>query len=205
MDYDTFKTYLITFLWKTGDQDLIDNLDTLVTMGTHELNRVLDLSRRNTGKISIAVSSAEMDLPYDFRNMVYFGDSNGGFANVTLWALNNTADLTSTTSGFAPVYHTSGGKLFTKANSYPQDAYIQYRTNLPDFAATNESWMADEYLDVYTYTVLKHAAPFLREDERIPVWANFSNIGIGSMIEEDKHRVEFGGSPLEIQVVRPIP
>jgi len=46
MNYSEFKTYLSTFLWKQNDTDLANNLDSLIRMADGELNRVLDIQRR---------------------------------------------------------------------------------------------------------------------------------------------------------------
>lgn len=47
---------------------------------------------------------------------------------------------------------------------------VDYSYKIPDFQFTNASFLTDEYLDLYVYTVAKHAAPFLRDDARLQTW-----------------------------------
>ena len=69
MTYQEFKDYLATFLWKDTDQVLIDNLDSLIKMADHELNRKLDITRREE-LYSVAHVGDKIDLPEDFSQLV---------------------------------------------------------------------------------------------------------------------------------------
>lgn len=57
----------------------------------------------------------------------------------------------------------------------PDDAYSTRMpywrriTRLSDANTTN--WLLEEYPSIYLYAALLEAAPFLKDDERIPVWA----------------------------------
>ena len=46
MDYQAFKDHIAEFLWKTNDQDLINSMDSLILMANAELDRKLDITRR---------------------------------------------------------------------------------------------------------------------------------------------------------------
>lgn len=63
---------------------------------------------------------------------------------------------------------------FTEAtasdSSEPKNIVVHYISKVPDFKATDASWLADEQLDLLTYATLWNTAAFLREDERIQVW-----------------------------------
>jgi hypothetical protein len=50
---------------------------------------------------------------------------------------------------------------------------VHYMATVPNFQSDNTSWIADEQLDLLTYSVLWHTAPFLREDERVQVWQGY--------------------------------
>lgn len=66
--YQEFKDYLVTFLWKKGDQQLIANLDALIRAGEHKLNRDLRIERRHKSRI-IYVDTAMTALPADYHSM----------------------------------------------------------------------------------------------------------------------------------------
>ncbi len=58
-----------------------------------------------------------------------------------------------------------------------------YRTTVPNFKQENASWLADEYLDLYTYSVLRQSATFIREDERLPVWNDLFTDALASALD----------------------
>ncbi len=68
MTADEFKTYLMTHLWKTGDQIVLDNLPTLIVTAENELNRTLKVEDRVSVLDTTATSIAH-PLPADYRQM----------------------------------------------------------------------------------------------------------------------------------------
>ena len=68
MTYQEFKDHLIAFLWKTGDQVLIDNLDNLITMAEHELRTSFRIADRETSD-TIVTSDLETPLPAEYHSM----------------------------------------------------------------------------------------------------------------------------------------
>ena len=89
--------------------------------------------------------------------------------------------------------------------SNPGDFELQYRTSVPDFQTDDASWLEADYLDLYVYTVFKHCAIFLREDERIQQYAVLMTDALESALDEDKRKVQFGGSPLHMEPHHHVP
>jgi len=50
------------------------------------------------------------------------------------------------------------------------------------------NWLLREHPDVYLYGALMQAAPFLRDDERIPVWGRFFSSAIDSINQREIRR-----------------
>lgn len=215
MTYDEFKTHLTTFLWKQNDADLIANLDSLIRMADGELNRKLDVQRRQK-TLNILPEVEDYVLPADFRHIISLNDMTS----------TNVAEMKSTTlldiyrlrtithsSHVQPRYAVdegvAGAKLLRLVGPFsdtsPGNMVLVYRSNIPDFATLDVSWLEADFLDLYTYTVLSHCAPFLREDERLAVWQQLKVDAIGSAIEEDKHMITHGGSPMQMRPHRPVP
>ena len=202
MDYATFKTYLAEFLWKTNDTSLVASLDNLILMGTSELDRKLDIARREASSIytvTVAGTNLLVPLPADFKQMRAVAGANGTFANATIQQvlkarINYTGPLRALyhvmydTTTASWVLQVAGAVAIGDALSF------EYRAKLPDYATADASWVADEHLDLYTYTILKHCAPFLREDERIPVWQTYATDALASVLEEDRHNIQYGGA-----------
>jgi hypothetical protein len=61
---------------------------------------------------------------------------------------------------------------------------LDYHREIPDYKAVDASWVEDEYFDLYLYTVCKHAAPYLREDVRLPTWLGLQVDALDSANEE---------------------
>lgn len=79
---------------------------------------------------------------------------------------------------------------------------VDYNRKVPDFGVALTSWVADKYLDIYVYCVLKQTAPFLREDERLQVWTSLYNEGILTAVDDsafEKARGPSAAMPLPRQ------
>lgn len=57
-------------------------------------------------------------------------------------------------------------------------------------AAQQTNWITDFAPDVYLYATLLEAMPFLKDDERIPIWQQFYKAGIDSLNTQDNQRFE---------------
>jgi hypothetical protein len=215
MNYAAFKTYLRTFLWKQNDTDLANAMDSLIRMADGELNRVLDIQRRQK-TVLIAPETEDYLLPADFRHMVSVNNSattsESGFASTTLVDIYRKRQQTNS-ANIMPVYAVDQGagaqKILRLVGPFsvdnPGSLVLVYRANVPDFAALDASWLETDFLDLYTYTILSHTAPFLREDERLQVWMAMKGAAIESALVEDKHHVVHGGSPMQMQPHRRVP
>lgn len=61
----------------------------------------------------------------------------------------------------------------------------------PPITLQNQTnWITDFAPDVLLYATLLEAAPYLKNDERIPVWQNMYQMGIDSLNGQDKLRTE---------------
>lgn len=100
-----------------------------------------------------------------------------------------------------PCYYAHVGgaiELFpTPDQAYPSELVYRAKiTALSDAAPTN--WLLTESPDAYLYGALVQAAPYLKDDARIPVWQSLHDKAIGtlnSQSEEAKHE----GSGLRIR------
>ena len=204
MTYEEFKTYLAGFLWKTNDLDLKNNLDSLILIATSELDRVLDITRReafSTYVFPATIVHATVPLPTDFKQMITASNGRYTFKN------NSTQQLMrqriSYTGPLKPAYSiTAENSQFALqlvgAAQKDDTLDMVYRSKLPDYKADDVSWLADDYLDLLTYTVLKHCAPFLREDERVQTWATLATQAMQTVITEDRHNIAYGGADTHI-------
>jgi hypothetical protein len=82
--------------------------------------------------------------------------------------------------------------------------YIATLAKLSDSNASN--WILERHPDVYLYGSLLQAAPYLRDDERIPVWSSLYQAAIADMILQDE-RAAFsqGRAAMTVKPTRAIP
>lgn len=195
MTYAEFKTYIATFLWKPSDADLLANLNSLVLMATSRLDRDLQIRRRVTTS-SLPLTSDELELPDDFKQLVAVGAPLlPAFTRLNREQYNDIAESYASNPALMRCYLYEGASLFfftTASVGEPATIRLTYRAKLPDFAVTDTSWVADDMLDIYTYAVLMNAEPFLRNDERVSGMVQLYQDALKSILEDDA----FGsGSP----------
>ena len=207
MTYDEFKEYMRGFLWKPNDAQLLNDLDNLIKLGTAELDRKLDINRREVSFTfdSVQNDTNKQDKPADLKHIVALNSTKYHYEVVSEGQIQHELNV-NTTNRERPFVAVVGAELafghtFPVGNQ-PLIYQLVYRTRLPDYMVAGTSWVEDEYLDLYTYTILKHTAPWLREDERVPLWFQYAGDALTSVLEEDKFNVEYGSSPLHMNMPR---
>ena len=193
MSYDDFKTYLATFLWKDSDTVLLANLDNLIRMGNNKMNRKLRSLYKET-VVEVPITDArEYDLPSNYGKIQTVACTNDVIGGV--WDYVDTRRLeeiryATKQRQWAQVYSASGNKLLLSgpaSGTINLRIYYDITVPLVDGATpATDNWWFSEFLDLYTYAVLYHAAPFLREDERVPMWKDMYNDAVNE-VEEDFH------------------
>ncbi len=230
-DYATFKTWLQTFLWKSNDTVVANNLDNLIKMANSEMRRKLDINeRKQSQQVTMTGNNFSGNLldvnTYDtIHSVIDLNPPSGSGDAVTFTAkpLSYIYELRAKYAGkWYPYYATESYTDDTAdPNSRIPEFFIRFpdnysfnaqgtlqivwRRGIPDYQVLDYSWVEDKFLDYYTYTVLAHSAPFLKQDERIPVWKEMRDDALASILEDDKHNIELGGSPIGMLPHRTVP
>lgn len=202
MLYSEFKSYLITHLWKNGDQSVIDALDLIIKTAEDELNRDFKMEDRVV-MAKLTTENTTIPLPADYRELRHLlpmvGNNSYEYVIPAEYAESRNRGTTKSNQ-FTVVNNTivlvEGGAV-----GKPLEVQCWYYRNVPrfkDLVPPATSWMAEDYFDVYLYTVLKHTAPFLREDERLATWASLGGDAMLSAQNENLDR-KFAGSPLKMK------
>lgn len=217
MTYAEFKTYLSTFLWRDNDTVLSNNLDKLIRMADAELNRKLNIQRREV-TVSITVTGEDHSLPSDFYQVISLSNLDtarqrkfGSMAASTFQHIMELREATNSTY-IEPFYYAqraaSANTLFLVGPfsvTSSSTMQLQYRTAVPDYSTDDASWIEADYLDLYVYTVLFHAAVFTREEESIAFYKQLKDDAMLEALDEDARHVRFGGSPLHMKPTRHVP
>ena len=226
LTYQEFKDYIVRFLWKQNDADLVADMDNIICMANNELDRSLDLLRRQQ-TANIQPTSIDHPLPDDYRHVVsltnnmtdtYFRTTTKIMQSATLTDIYNLR-ARDNNAYFLPYYAIDNISALADAprnqqwilrlvgpisTDTPGDLSLVYRAVIPDYQAADTSWVATDYFDLYVYTVLSNCAPFLREDERTVLWENKKQLALATALAENAHRIEYG-SPLQMKPHRQVP
>jgi len=89
--------------------------------------------------------------------------------------------------------------------SDPGSLQLVYRVSIPDYKTEDESWLEDEYDDLYFNTIMKHAAIFVREEDRVALFKSLADEAFMNADMDDKHSKAFSGSPLQMQPHHKVP
>lgn len=86
-------------------------------------------------------------------------------------------------------------------------AELTYVATLAKLSESNTSnWLLERHPDVYLYGALLQAAPYLRDDERIPVWSSIYETGIADIIlQNERAAFSQGRSAMKVKPTRVIP
>lgn len=216
MNYAAFKAYLTNFLWRQNDADLVANIDNLILMANHELSRTFNVEDR-TVTLEISPTDKDYVLPSDFRHMNNLSNLEDTPGRVKEFISTTLTDVIqkrvqSRDTVLMPYYHVGKSNRVSMlylvgpfSISNPGSLLLSYKANVPDYATTDASWVAEHFLDLYTYTVLSHCAPYLREDERLEVWIKKKVDALASAMDENEREVKFGGSPLAMKNHHQVP
>lgn len=165
---------------------------------------------RKHATTSLTVDAEEESLPSDFKSLeslyldgpTYFGD----IEIVNSGALSDANFDVAGASGVPRKAAVIAGQRLRFAPT-PNASYnvrMTYWANVPhlsDTAVTN--WLLQERQDIYLYATLMEAAPFLRDDDRIPVWGQNLTSRLEALHRKNQ-TLQYGGGSLVRRPRRPI-
>lgn len=170
--------------WLARD-DLTSRIPEFIVLCEAKLNRELfvrQMETRSTTTCDTTDTEPEfISLPTDFQSMRRIRLSSvsgkprlqylsGAQADELRYGQGNSAAQ--------PAYFTIMGSEIELIPT-PDDDYtveMVYRKNIPAIATNSTNWLLTLAPDVYLYGLLLESAPYIKEDERIQVWAaGFSN------------------------------
>jgi hypothetical protein len=199
MNYAAFKAYLARFVWRNGDTVFEADLGNMVDMAHARLNRDLRIQRMVVTN-SYNLTSDTLSLPADYMELRTITSASQPAPLQYVSPFERERIKLANASVFQPVYTISGQFMsfvgpMSATDSPPRSVILTYYSKIPDFATTDTSWLADDYLDLYTYAVLRHTPAYLKEDERVALWKNEYDETLASVISAEAGR-RYAGSPL---------
>lgn len=184
--------------------EIVPFVPTAIDMATSELNRRVRC-RDMIVRSDATMNSQYTTLPSDFLDMktIYLKTSpveRLEFVTNEEMASRKESGAYTTTS--KPMYFTVEGTAI-EVLPVPTTTYtveMVYYAKIADLTTTSSvNWLLTKYPDVYFYATLLHAAPYIRGDERMPVWANLFEKSL-EQLKLANERSEFSGGVLKARV-----
>jgi hypothetical protein len=199
MNYADFKAYLARFVWRNGDTVFEADLDNMINMAHARLNR--DLRVQDMSVTATAQLTADtLVLPADYVEMRTITSDSPPAPMQYVSPFERERIKLANATAFQPIYSIAGNAILfvgpmSPTDLTPRTVTMTYYAKIPDFAVTNTSWLADLYLDLYTYAVLRHTPAYLKDDERLVLWKNEYEETLASVVNAESSR-RYAGSPL---------
>jgi hypothetical protein len=165
--YAELQTAVGDWLHRNG----LSNIPDLITMGESRINRELRLfDMENVASLTASTSNRFVTLPTGFIEAIdltlYSDNYPQTLSQVPLSRINSRAtDI----SGLPHYYAISSNIIF---DVKPDDTYalsLRYLKRL-DIATDLTNTVLVKYPDIYIYSALMAAAPYLKNDDRIAMW-----------------------------------
>lgn len=209
--YSEFVNHVVAMSWMTGSTDFVNKLPNYIQMADAKLNRVLDIDRRNVTVVASVTAENYTGITNirQVQSITHTGSTQGGVFNNTLRSHIDELRAQTSSQRLLPFYAFDNGTIMfvgPMSVADPVEFTIRYRSNVPSLQTLDESWLVDDYLDMYTWTVLEMTAIARREDQAlIAEYSQQADEAIGAAIREDKEQRAFGGSPTFFQSHHPVP
>lgn len=197
--------------WLFGRTDIAAKVPTFLRMFEAKGNRILQcrqMEKRSSATVNLATTQPEfVSLPTDFQTMrrIRILNPSTGTGTPKLDVVTPDQLDMYREKDNSPGQPTKFAVFGDELELYPTPSLafnfeMIYRATLAplDNASNTHNWLLDLAPDLYLYGTLMEAAPYLHEDERIPVWAQ----GVASGFEQLNtlsDRATYNAGPLVIR------
>jgi hypothetical protein len=192
--YAELKTSVADWLNRS---DLTAAIADFISLAEAQMERVLrnrNMLTRGTGNITTEYTA----LPTDFLDGLTLKlTGTNPITPLQFETLNSLDQLQNTTylSSGKPLFYAIIGSNF-RVLPVPDSTYayeLDYYAKLAKLSATNTTnWLLTQAPDIYLYGSLLQAAPYLQNDERIPVWVALYTKGIDDLRLADNRSNQAG-------------
>lgn len=170
-DYSGLKAAVASWLNRT---DLTAQIPDFISATEAVVGRALRV-RRMVGRTSVTIDAEYEDMPADFAGEIGFTltDWPEPLTYLTAAQMDEKASGSSGTTSRPGWFSIYGDQFrFFPVPDQSYAASLTYYQKLPALSDSNTTnWLLDDHPDVYLYGALVEASPYLRDDERLPLFA----------------------------------
>lgn len=201
MALDTFANLKTAIADHLNRDDLTSYIPDFITLAEAQMQR--DLRHYQMEKRATATVDAQYNaLPADFLQplRVHMQGKHRPLQLMSSAEIQRYRDNTDATTGEPLYYAITGGEFeFAPAPDGEYTCEFYYIRTIPALSDSNTSnWLLSAGPDAYLYGALIHSAPFLRDDERIGVWAALYKSAVDGL-QQSSDRARFGGGGLKLR------
>jgi hypothetical protein len=201
MSFDTYANFQLEVADWLNRQDLVAKIPTFIQLAEAHMNRKLRVRQMIT-RAEATITDEYLALPVDFKALYDVQLLTDPITVLTYMAPGELHNYQRMNVPATPKYYTIVGPSLefgaVPDNTYPIE--IIYWATIPALAAPADSnWVLSEHPDLYLYTTLKQAAPYMQNDERIVTWGGLSDSIIEDLMVSDEKAVK-GGVPLKARI-----
>lgn len=193
--YNELKTSVADWLNRT---DLTAVVPDFISLAEAQIERTLR-TRQMIVRATASIDTEYSAVPADFLETKSIKLNTNPVTALAFESIDAMDQLKSTTyiaSGKPQYFSIVGGQI--RVLPVPDATYtaeLTYYAKLSKLSSTNTTnWLLTQAPDVYLYGSLMQAAPYLKEDERITVWASIYARGLEELQIADDRGATSGGA-----------
>jgi hypothetical protein len=196
-NYGELKSAVGDFLNRS---DLTSVIPTFVDFAEAEFNRILRI-RQMVARAEAVIDSRFSAVPADFLEakdlVIVTGNPVTPLEFATQQEIAQLRNTTITSAGKPRYFSVVGGQFeFLPTPDAEYSLEMTYYANITPLANDSDTnWLLTAYPDLYLYTSLMHSAPYLKDDERIAIWANLAQKAKSELVESDQSASYAGSTP----------
>ena len=198
--YDELKTAIADTL---NRDDLASSVPNFISLAEANMQRRIRHWRQEK-RANAVIDSQYSAVPADFLEIIRFYITSGDTKPLELISQGELLERKRrnlNTSGSPSFYALTAGEL--EVYPVPDGSYnaeLYYYSRVPALTSVDTTnWLLDYFPDVYLYGSLVHSAPYLKDDERIRVWAALFQEAIDA-INASSEKAKFGGSSRRMKI-----
>lgn len=168
--------------------DLTATIPDFIKLAEATLNKVVR-NTRMVGTASVAVSTRNADVPADFLEPLYVqltSDEDYPLTQVSAGQIGELRQARTRAPGTPRFFAIVGRKIeVTPTPAAATGLTMQYYQELPPLASNATNWLLTYQPDLYLYTSLLHASPFLLEDARVELFGNLITQQVTALVQQN--------------------
>ena len=198
--YQELKDAVLAF---SNSQVIEQSIDTFIDLCEADMSRRIRhwrMEKRSTADLDTQYTSLPTDFYEPVRMSITSGDTYVLEAADTQMIAKERQRVSNATNR-PRLFSIIDGTIEVWPN--PDATYtleMVYVSKIDALSSSNTSnWVLQYFPDTYLYGTLLHAAPFLGEDQRLPVWSSLYDKAVEA-INQDNESAKFGSASLRLKI-----